>query len=85
MDLSLKEKFPDLAKLTSVCILCHEYFVETIQRTVTYIANMENRPAYAQGAARGGHRGGGRGGRGRGGSRGRGSSRGGRGRGRGHD
>ena len=71
--------------LTSACILCHEYFQDTIQRTVTFISNMQNRPNYGRGGnARGGPRGGGRGrgrGRGRGGS-GRGSSRGGRGRGR---
>ncbi len=83
-----QEKYPDLSGLSSACILCHEYFLETIQRTVTFITNMQNRPNYGRGGdARGGQRGGGRGrGRGRGGnSRGRGPSRGGRGRGRGRN
>lgn len=75
-----------MTKLSSACVLCHEYFQDTIQRTVTFISNMQNRPNYGRGGnARGGPRGGGRGrGRGRGG--GRGSSRGGgRGRGRGRN
>lgn len=88
--LFFKEKNPGLIDLTSACILCHEYFLETIQKTVTYITNMQNRPSTGRGGHRGGRgqgrgRGGGRGGRG-GGSRGRGSSRGGgRGRGRGRN
>ncbi|CAF3581946.1 unnamed protein product [Adineta steineri] len=86
-----KEKHPDLSNLQAACLLCHEYFLDTIQRTVTYITNMQNRPAYVRGPMRGGGRGGrgrgrGGGGRGRGssrgGGRGRGEGRGGRGRGR---
>ncbi|CAF3135019.1 unnamed protein product [Rotaria socialis] len=87
-----KEKSPDLLSLSSACLLCHEYFLEAIQRTVTYLNNLQNRPTDGRGGAFGGPRGGGRGGRGgrgrgrgRGGggsSRGRGSSRGGHGRGR---
>ena len=82
-----KEKNPDLTNLTSACILCHEYFLETIQKTVTYITNMQNRPSTGRGGQRGGRgqgrgRGGGRGGRGRGRGSSRGGGRGGRGRGR---
>ena len=38
----LKEKNPDLTRLSSACILCHEYSQDTIQRTGPNYGRGEN-------------------------------------------